>query len=333
MTNAYKKLRQSFCLLSFSVLVTACSSGSAPESSIEIASKGLYSAAFSGDGQQNVVGSIYHGGSLWRTQTNERLYNWNHKQGDYSNIIASAFSPEGDFALTADHQTMVLWDARDGKALTFWTAPNEVLDIALSMNGNFALLGLGDNSAVLFDVKRGGIKRSFYHNNRVAAVALSTNGNLAITGDNDGVVKAWNVQTGKELYQWQHDDQIVTIAISPNGDKALTVAKYDRAIIWDTQTGKALKEFDLALSKVRRGQAFTSARFSSNSKQLLTGNSDRLIQLWDTSSLKELASWTVPKRSPWKPTSASILAVSFGAKSNEFYAISSNGFSHRLKRP
>lgn len=318
--------------LTASLFLSACEQGQAPSKSIEVAVKGLYSGTLSDDGSLSIIGSIHHGGSLWRTTGNERIFNWNHKQGESSNIIASGFSPEGEFALTADHQTMVLWNATDGKALTFWTAPNEVLDLDLSNNGDFAFLGLGDNSAVLFDVKRGGIKRSFYHNNRVGAVALSNDGSLAVTGDDDGTARLWDVQTGKVLFEWLHEDQIVSVALSPLGDKAITVAKYDRAVIWNTQTGKQLKEFKLALSMVRRGQAFTSVRFSGDGKQLLTGNSDRLVQLWDSNSLKELASWTVPKRDPWKPTSASIVAVSFSPKSNQYIALASNGYSHTLKR-
>ena len=219
-------------------LIAGCDGGQAPEQSWENAVKGTYSASLSADSKLSVIGSITHGGSLWQTTRGERLFNWNHKQGELSNIIASGFSPDGLFALTADHQTMVLWDATTGQALTFWTAPNEVLALDLTPNGNYALLGLGDYSAVLFDVKRGGIQRSFYHQNRVRDVDLSDDGSLAITGSEDNNAKLWDVSSGEELFNWPHEDEVVTVAIAPQGDKALSVAKYDKAVIWDTQTGK-----------------------------------------------------------------------------------------------
>ncbi|WP_240472889.1 WD40 repeat domain-containing protein [Dasania marina] len=312
--------------------LSACDAGKAPEHSVEVAVKGLYSGAISNDGKLSVIGSIHHGGSLWRSSQNERLYNWNHKQGEYSNIIASGFSPEGDFALTADHQTMVLWSTQSGKALTFWTSPSQVHDIALSNNGNFAFLGLHDDSAVLFDVKRGGVKRSFYHRNRVTAVALSDDGKLALTGSDDSDAKLWDVNSGKALFTWQHADEVVTVALTSTGDKAFTVAKYDKAALWDTQTGKLLGELPLRASSLRRGLSFTAAKFSSDGKQLLTGSSDRKVQLWDVKTLQPLASWTVPKRDLFKPTSASIVAVGFSAISGKYLALASNGFSHVLKR-
>lgn len=319
-------------LLLSSLLLAACNDGAKPEQSWESAVKGSYSAALSNDSQFSLIGSITHGGSLWSNRNKERLFNWNHQKGETTNIIASGFSPDGRYALTADHQTMVLWDTRNGAALTFWTAPNEVMSIDLTPDGNYALLGLEDYSAVLFDVKNGGIQRTFYHQDRVRSVALSGDGKLAISGSEDETAKLWDTNSGKEIYSWQHEDEVVTVAIDDSGRRALSVAKYDKAVIWDTTTGKAIGKLPLRPTAIKRGQTFTSARFSADGSQLLTGNSDRLVQLWDANKLVEIQRWTLPKRDPWKPTSAAVLAVSFANTSNTYYAIASNGFSHRLKR-
>ena len=321
-----------YALLTVVALLGGCDFGPEPDKSWETSAKGSYSAAFSQDGKFSLIGSISHGGSLWDTQRGERLFNWNHQQGQYSNIIASGFSPEGLFALTADHQTLVLWDTSSGKAITFWTAPNEVMSVDLSPNGRYALLGLEDYSAVLFDVKRGGIQRSFYHQDRVRSVALSADGKLAITGSEDQSAKLWDVNSGEQRFNWAHEDEVVTVAISANGKRALSVAKYDKAVIWDTETGLAIGELPLRPTAIKRGQTFTTARFSNDGRLLLTGNSARLVQLWDVKTQQELKHWTVPKRDPWKPTSASILAVSFSDDDKVFYAIASNGFTHRLNR-
>ncbi len=332
-TTTYLDRFGSLSLIALLFLLTACDGSKSPNKSWENAVKGTYSASLSQDGTLSIIGSITHGGSLWSTRNNERRFNWNHDAaGEPTNIIASGFSPNGLFALTADHQTMVLWDTTTGQAITFWAAPNEVMSVALTPDGNYALLGLGDYTAVLFDVKRGGIQRTFYHQGRVRSVALSADGQLAISGSEDRTAKLWDVTSGKELFSWDHEEEVVTVAIAANGKKALSVAKYDKAVIWDTTSGKALGNLPLTASSIKRGQTFTSARFSSNGALLLTGNSNRLVQLWDTLSLKELASWTVPKRDPWKPTSASIVAVSFSGKQGVYYAIASNGFTHQLKR-
>jgi len=318
--------------LAITVSMTGCGGGESPTQSWENAVKGTYSAALSNDGRFSVVGSITHGGSLWSVTDNKRLFDWNHKAGQFSNIIASGFSPDGNFALTADHQTMVLWNTQTGESLTFWTAPNEVMDVDLTPNGNFALLALEDYSAVLFDVKRGGIKRSFYHEDRVRSVSLSADGKLAVSGSEDQTAKLWNVETGELLFTWQHDDEVTTVAMNADGSKAFTMAKYDKAIIWDTSTGESLGELPLGANALKRGELFTSAKFSEDGTLLLTGNSDREVTLWDVNQLNVLQRWTVPKRDPWKPTSASIVALSFSPSASTYYAIASNGFTHRLTR-
>lgn len=324
--------RRLLLALLLGVSLGACDGGDQPAQSWEVAVKGTYSGALSEDGRLAVIGSITHGGSLWQTAKGERLFNWNHRRGEYSNIIACGFSPDARFALTADHQTMVLWSTESGKALTFWTAPSEVLSIDLTPDGNYALLGLGDFSVVLFDVKRGGIQRSFYHENRVRSVALSEDGKLAVSGSDDQSARLWDLESGKALFTWQHEAEVLTVALSPRGGRALTVAKYDRAVIWDTGTGKAVGELPLQSSAIKRGKSFTSATFSANGSLLLTGNTEREVELWDISSMQRLAQWTVPKRDPWKPTGASIVAVSFSEKKDRFYAIASNGYIHELKR-
>lgn len=315
--------------------IAACDSGNSPVQSWEYAAKGTYSAEISDDGSLAAIGSIYHGGSLWQTTKGKRLFSWNHKQGAYSNIIAVGFSPEGKYSLTADHQTMVLWNTESGAADTFWTAPSEVLDIDLSNNGNFALLGLADYSAVLFDVKRGGIKRSFYHQDRVRAVTISQDGSKALTGSEDNTARLWDLQSGQQIYQFDHKDEVITVALSPAGDKAFTVAKYDKAALWDLNTGRALGSLPLHPTAVKRGQSFNSARFSDDGLFLLTGNNDRKVELWSVKTLKRVASWTIPKREPWKPTGAAVVAVSFSAKKGQYLAIASNGFAHKLslKKP
>lgn len=317
-------------LIFFSLLLVSCSSGEAPTKSWELAVKGVYGADLSDDGELIVIGSIMHGGSLWRVSDQERLYNWNHRQGELSNIDAAAISPEGDFAFTANPQNMVLWNTRDGKAVTFWNAPSEVTSVALTPEAQYALLGLADFTAVLYDAKRGGIKRTFHHQNRVRSVALSRDGKVAVTGSEDQSVKLWEVLSGKLLHQWQHDDEVRLVAISDDGSRVFSVSKYDKAMLWDAQTGTALGELPLRSYALQRGLTFTAAEFSADGRLLLTGTSDRLVQLWNVKSQRELARWTLPKRDPWKPTSAAVVALSFSAKERQYYAMASNGLLHQL---
>lgn len=328
---AFKK----FLIVFSSLLLISCNIGTGgkqPSQSIEVAAVGAYGAAFSDDAKYAAIGSINHGGSLWRIRDKERLYNWNHHQEDYTGIIAADFSPEGDWAITADEHTMVLWKMSDGSAHRFWTTPGSVLSLSLSTNGNYALLGLSDNTAVIFDVKRGGIRRTFHHDAPVTTVDLSNDNQFALTGSEDFTAVLWNIETSKPVHTIEHEEEVVKVAISPDGKRALSAARFDRAVVWNTANGSITGELPLAKEKFKRGLRFTAAKFSDDGLYLLTGLPDRVVQLWNAKELKEVAKWTLPKRDQWKPSSTTVLAVGFSERKGNYYAIASNGFIHQLKR-
>lgn len=312
-------------------LIVACDQGQPPARSMEVAVQGIHAASISTNGQHAIVGSLNHGASLWDLSSNERSYNWNHKQNEYTAVTAAAFSPDGQFALTADYQNMVLWEVPSGKGIRFWNSPDEMLSVALSPDARFALLGLANYTAVLFDVQAGGVRRVFNHDNRVRSVALSADGTMAVTGSEDNSARLWNVETGELLRTVEHNDEVRLVQISPNGKLALSVSKYDKALLWHTSDAELLGELPLRSFAVQRGLTFQAAEFSADGKRLLTGTSDRVVQLWDTEHLTSEQAWTMPKRDAWKPTSAAILALGFEKGGEAYWAVASNGLVHRLK--
>ena len=313
------------------LLLSACDNAEKPAASWETAAQGLYTATLSSDSNYAVVASIYHGGSLWDMRSKERLYNWNHSKGDYTGIIAAAFSPEGNYAATASQRTIVLWEVGTGKPVWFWTASGDVLSMALTPNGDYALLGLEDHTAVLFDIKNGGVKRTYRHNGKVRSVALTNDARFALTGSDDHTAKLWELDSGEAIHTWEHDNQLVTTALSPTGKYAFTAAQADKALIWDVASGKQIKQMPISKSSYIAGAAYTAAKFSADESRLLTGTNSQLVQLWNVSSGAELKRWKVTKKDKWKPSAATVLTVGFGSKSGQYYAVGSNGLSHQLK--
>ncbi len=327
-----------------SVILSGCSRHLEPIQSIEVAAKGLHSAAISEDASLSVIGSIHHGGSLWRHEDGERLFNWNHETEEPSTLVAMDFSDDGRWALTAATHTLVLWNTGTGRAERFWTAPAEVLDVELDAEGRLALLGLSDHSAVIFDVRRGGIRRVFQHQNRVRSVDFSRDRKYVLTGSEDYTAALWEAESGKLISKIKHEDDVQLVRLSDDGKLALSVSKYDKAIIWRSEDAQKIAEVPLKAEHIKRGTRFTSARFSSDNLHLLTGRPDQLVQLWSVPdydmqnideknseyTLEELARWRLPKRSAWKPTGAAVLDVAFGLNNTSFWALASNGYLHKL---
>lgn len=316
-----------------STLLACADAGLAPVDRLEVAAVGMTAGALSDRGDHLIAGSLYHGISYWRLSDGERLFDWSHKAGADTTLIAADFAPDGTWALTADVHTLALWDTRSGAAPRYWRAPGDILAVQLSRAGNHALLGLSDHTAVLFDVRRGGVMRTLNHNNRVHSVSLSDDGKIAATGSEDYTAATWDLENNQPLAKMRHNDEVQLVVLSADGTLVLSVSKYDKAVIWNSTNGEIIAEIPLAASRVKRGLRFTAARFSHDNQYLLTGQTNQIVTLWPLADLSKRTSWKVAKRKLWKPTGAAILDVAFTDDANTFYALASNGFAFRLMRP
>lgn len=317
----------SFILL----LITACGSHTPPSERFEVAINGIHHGSLSSDGQYAIIGSVQHGGSLWRLSDNERLYNWNHTKGDNSVLIAADFDPNTRWAITTEAHTLVLWDVSNGSAARFWTAPAEILDAKLAPNGRYALLGQADHTAVIFNTMQGGVVRSFSHEGRVRSVDLSDDGSIAITGSEDRTTAVWDVNSGQKILSINHTQDVQHVSLSADGRFALSTAKYDRADIWDVREKRVLTSIPLSRERIKRGLEVVTSKFSKDGQQLLLAYSNQIVELRDTKSAKLMKSWKLTKRKKWQPTSVSALDVAFAKASNTYYAIGTSGFIYLLK--
>lgn len=310
------------------LLLSGCDSAQRPENSYPLAAGGAYSASLSLDGRFAMIGSFEFGGHLWDLQGRERLYDWNHLQGGFSDLVASAFSPDSDFAVTATTTDLVLWQTHNGQPVWFWSSPGEILDMALSAQGDFALLGLANHTAVYFDVKNGGIQRTLRHPARVRSVALSQDGRFALTGADDYIARFWDLET-ETLISEQHFDNIVNrVALSPDGQLAFSAATLSSARLWDTRSGELIHSLSGDESFITRRLSHLAARFSADGRQLLTGTASGRVMLWDTETGKYLQSWRVEQRGRVGPVQTGVYAVGFSSRGK--LAIGSNGLLNEL---
>lgn len=313
--------------------ISSCGNNLEPSQSLNVARKGVYTAALSSDGKYTVIGSIYDGGSFWQLTDNKRLFNWNHQANEQTTLLTSDISHDGKWAVTADSNNIVLWNTKTGAGERFWTAPSTVLSISLSPTANVALLGLDNNTAVIFDIILGGIKQTFTHTNRVRSVDISADGKTIITGSEDFSAKIWQLNKTQSTATIQHQDEVQLVKLSDDGTLAISVSKYDSAKIWSTTAPHNARNIPLKAEYLKRGIRFICARFSSDNKYVITGRPDQIVELWDTSDATSIARWKLPKENSWKPTSTSVVDVAFSSKENTFIAVGSNGYVYELTMP
>ena len=305
------------------LLLSGCDQGKAPAEIREVARQAAYSIRLSNDGSAAMVGSLHHGGSLWKTQPVDRLYDWNHKQDSLSAIINSAFSPDGQYVATTDGRTIVLWQRSDGEAVWFWNAPGDIEDIALTGNGNFALLGMRDFTATLFDIKNGGVRQRLAHDGTVYSVSVSDDGLIGASGSEDLYARIWNLENGKLLHSLKHRTQVRTVQLSADGRLLFTSALNEPGKIWDVASGRLLKEIGRT-----RGH-FSAAKFSANDAQLLTGTTAGHVELWNVSSGERLQFWRISSKDTWVNSTIMVEDVAF--MNSGWLAAGTNGLLYFLR--
>ena len=310
-----------------SVALFSCSAED-PVRTAQYASQGFFSAVLSDDGAASLIGSIQHGGSYWINSVNERRFNWNHAAGQYTPLTAVDIDPSGEFAATGGARTLALWRTSNGASEGFWTTPGDIESIKLTQNGDFALVGLNDQTARFFDIKNGGIRQTLRLNETVRAVDVTTDGSMGITGDDLSFVTVWDIQTGQIRYQWELSNSIGSVALSPDGQYAFGAAQLGDAKIWSTRDGREVTTLDTGALQHRK-MSISQAVFSADSRLLLVGGVNSRVSLLQVSTGTVLKEWDVFTPTG-RPAGASVLSLAFG-KGDRYFALGSNGYLNVLE--
>lgn len=301
-----------------STLLFGC--GDTPTKHLELTEQSAYASAISPDGKYALVGSVLHGGSLWRLKDGERLYNWNHDKGQLTAMSAVAFSTDSQFAMTADKKRLVMWEVSSGKPQGFWSASGGVLSLALSDEGKYALVGQEDYTALYIETATGSILHKLNHAGDINAVAISADGQIGVTGSEDGSVKVWKLggDEAKNIQTFSPGDDISAVAISRKGTLVFAGLYYGTGKIWNARTGKELSTIGYPRITLSAG------RFSPNGRKLITGDTVRRVMVWDVKSGKKLKQRVAKVPSFYPPSGLVVEEVSLLANGT-ISTIYSNG--------
>ncbi len=304
-------------------LISGCN-GEPPQSTNEYATQGIRDGKFDATGSKVVISSINHGGSLWTTSDNQRLYNWNHQSGQFSDLILTALSANGQVAMTSDQKNMVAWNAANGKSLGFWTAPNTLHSLSINNNGSYAALGRRDNLASILDISSGQIVRSLPHQDTVRSANFVPNTNKILTGSEDLTANLWNWRTGEKIRSWEHKYPVDLVVSNNQGTVAFAASYLDEGYLYDLNSGETLATTGTPRNRI------SAARFSKNDSKLLLGLFDGHVQLHDAKTGEMIKRWKAYIRPKVYREASHITDLSFG-NGNEILAMGSNGLINHFK--
>lgn len=252
---------------------------------------GVFSVAFSRDGECVLAGSADTTARLWDAETGNSIATFiGHTMAVSSvayspvlerDILEDAVITRGTVLTGSLDGTAKLWYIASGKCIRTFTDDSMwggVWSVAYSPDALCVLTGSDDGAARLWDPGTGKVIRTFSgHNLMVHAVAFSPDGTKILTGSVDKTAKLWDIASGKVIHTFTgHRDPVESVAFSPDGAQVLTGGGIeDTAKLWDIATNKEIRTF------LSRGNIF-SAKFSPNGTKIVTGGS--YVELWSTTT-------------------------------------------------
>ena len=212
---------------------------------------------------------------------------------------------------------MALYDITTGNLIKEFTQTGDVLSVAFSPDGKYALTGQGGapsapggprsrsgadtggkNLMVLRDVETGKAVRNFSWSKdrsvvkpEVSSVAFSPDGIYALAGDNGGYIEVWDVSSGKELMRFMaHEGSgyhpVGYVSFSRDGRYIISGGLTDGLVkLWDTSSGSQIKTFEYQ----REGHVGISyAAISYDGKYVVAMGTDASVRIFDFATGEEI---------------------------------------------
>lgn len=215
-------------------------------------------------------------------------------------VTQAAFSPDGQFVLTASEDgTLLLFTLATGTVERQYldANTNRVTALAFAPSGTTFVLGRSDGSVTLIDTNTTAVVRSFVgHATTITGLAFAAGGGRITSGDNTGLAILWDATTGGEITRFVHPDAVAGVAFSPVDDNLVATGCLDAtARLWNG-SGALVQQFAPVFSggTLVAGHAagITSVAFAPDGGTLLTGSIDRTAKLWNVSTGAEVRTFS-----------------------------------------
>jgi WD40 repeat protein/DNA-binding SARP family transcriptional activator len=247
---------------------------------LNISDDGVWSVAFSPDGQRLFAGSSdFTQGLTWSV--------WDVATGE--NILTIpcecdwlALSEDGSHVATSSGTTNIakLWDAATGLELFTLTAPAGANSqwVTFSPDGTRVAVANTDGVIRIWDVATGKQLLALNgHNGNVFRVAFSPDGRLIATSGNDAMIRMWDAASGAQLYTLTgHTGPTFGVNFGPDG-RYLATSSVDRTIkLWEVAAGASASPLTLG----GHAAAIYNIVFSPDGSRLATASRDRTSRVY-----------------------------------------------------
>ena len=216
---------------------------------------------------------------LWDTRTGTQT---SEMAGGASWVERAAFSPAGDWLVTAAGRKLRLWDTSGELNCEYPDANSTITDIKWRNDGQrFAISAY--NGVVLYGPTKAEPLHRFEWQGSSLTLEWSPDGKHIATGDQDSTVHFWLVDSGQDLQMWGYETKVLELAWSFNS-RYLATGGGTQAVIWDC-SGKGPENTKPVMLEGHR-QLIKHLKFQRKGMLLASGGNDGLLAIWKIGSKK-----------------------------------------------
>ena len=216
---------------------------------------------------------------LWDTRTGSQT---SEMAGGASWVERVAFSPAGDWLVSAAGRKLRLWNATGELSCEFPDANSTITDIKWRHDGKrFAVTAY--NGVVLYGPTRAEPLRRFEWQGSSLTLEWSPDGKHIATGDQDSTVHFWLVESGQDLQMWGYETKVLELAWSFNS-RYLATGGGTQAVVWDC-SGKGPENTKPVMLEGHR-DLIKHLKFQRRGMLLASGGKDGLLAIWKVEKKK-----------------------------------------------
>ena len=196
-------------------------------------------------------------------------YNTTRLKGHKKPVDCAIFSPDGSrIASTSEDNTIMIWDAENGKLLKTMEIPG-ASSLVFSPDGH-RIAAINYQTVMILDVDSGELLHTLEgHTFSIKSICYSHDGRRIVSASLDDTAKIWDAESGELLLSLEHPGSVFDVSYSPD-DRHILSSAYDRKCrIWDAENGALLKTFPTKDSY--------NATYSPDGQRFVSYNSRKII--------------------------------------------------------
>ncbi|KAF7358415.1 WD40 repeat-like protein [Mycena venus] len=277
------------------------------QTTIEGHSRGVFSVAFSHNGDRIVSGSADGTVRVWDARTGVLVAG---PLEAHSEVNCVAFSPDGEYIVSGSDDTKVrVWNARLGLVSAVLEGHSKIVTaVAFSRDGGRIASASCDCTVRIWDTRTGVLAaQPFLHPRALWSVSFSPDGVQVVTGSADNMLRIWaipvvapferHIQSPQSPLAFSpadgdildattdalilgplqgHQDRVTSVSFSPDGGRVVSGSNDGTVRVWDAQTGApVVRPFEGHSARVK------CVAFSPDRERIVSGSKDDTVRVWD----------------------------------------------------